>query len=338
MRLGDALSQSLGKETVNQRSRDFVVVVEDSGQSLNAVPHGVVAIFQSDTRVVGKLWQLGGERWGSGIDVEWLSLDYGRDCRQYRKHHLLAVAKVASGGLDAESYERDGVRNLPVNFECVGSAGCDVLIEGSARYHFIGARIEQFNNCIAGKSLFGGVLHTCRQLCDVALTQEAWNARFNHQGLVGEHFLVQFVGVEVAVVGNGLHNPGGVEVWSVELKTHIALSVAHKHRFPQSHFHVALTQLHLLKCGFVDINLRRPCLSSHHYFIKNYSIFLNGSGTSNFYSGFLSHWSGSCRPKAVFIGNSHVRFIQYCSTTSSEQSISSVVFKEHLIVGVELGK
>ena len=212
LRLGDALCQRDGKEAVGKRGGNVVVVAEDGGQCLNAVPHGVVAVLQCHAGITGKLWQPGRERWGSGVDVERLRLNHWRDRGQHRNHHLLAVAKVACGGFHPEANEWNSVGHSPVNSHGAGAAGSNVLLEGLALYHITRARVEQLDDGVAGEGSVGRVLQACRQLCLVALTQEAWQARLHHHGFAGEHLAVEFVGQEVAIVGYRLDNPSGVEI------------------------------------------------------------------------------------------------------------------------------
>ena len=211
---------------------DVVVVVPDGGQCKHAIPGGVVAVFQRHAGISGEVGQRLLEVSLPRLDVERLGLDDGRDGRQHRHHHLLAVAEGAVGGLDTEANHGDGVGHLPVDGDCLAAHRVERQVELAGGINLIGTRVEEFDDGVTSGSLIGGILHGGCQLGLIALAQEARHARTCHQGLLCQYFGHPLAAHHLLVPCHGLGNPGGVEVGCLKLDVDVAILVAGEHRLP----------------------------------------------------------------------------------------------------------
>ena len=237
---------------------DVVLVAEDGGQCQHAVPHRVVAVFQSHAGVLGELGQRLLEVSLCCLDIEGLGLDHGRDGRQHGHHHLLTVAKAAIGGLDAEAHEGDGIGHLPVDGNCLAAHRVERQVELAASVDVARSRVKQFDDGITGGCLVGGILHGGSQRGLVALSQEARHVGAYHQRLLSQDLCHPGGADHLLVPCYGLGNPRGIEVGCFKFQRDDTVLVAGEHWLPQRGLDVALAQGDLVQVLLIHLSIFAP--------------------------------------------------------------------------------
>ena len=251
--LGNALGHHQGKEAVCCIGGGVIGIAIYGWQSHGCVPHGIVAVFQCHTGIVGAVGHVDLHVVLACIDEERLSLDDGGYGRKHRHHDLLSVTITFIAGLDAETDKRDGVGHLPVDFHDLAAHRVECEVELACVIDATRARVKDLDNSITGRYRICRILYCGCELCFVALSQESRHVGTHHQRFLCQHFCHPAGSHSVLVIGNALENPCGISIGHLKLQIDLSLIATGEHRSPQGRLDGVLTQDDMFKVRYMGV-------------------------------------------------------------------------------------